>query len=134
MKTTPSLSPETIAKYRQTFQQRTQARFEAREKRRQQAQKAVDEAIRAIMPRYPSVRRVYLFGSVVKLGAFGPNSDVDIGIEGADMALCFDIWRELEWTVPEWRLDVRSLDLEDAFTERVRLKGELVYERPPANP
>ncbi|MBN1992335.1 MAG: nucleotidyltransferase domain-containing protein, partial [Anaerolineae bacterium] len=80
------------------------------------------------------VRRVYLFGSVTRPGAFRPDSDVDIGLEGANMALCFDVWRELERAAPAWRLDVRSLEPEDLFTERVRQKGEVVYEQPASDP
>lgn len=130
MKASTQFSPETIASYRRAFYQRVQAQFQANEQRRQQARQAVGEAIKTVIPHYPAVRRVYLFGSVTRAGAFGPDSDVDIGLEGANMALCFDIWRDLERAVPEWRLDVRSLDPEDLFAERVRQKGEPVYEQP----
>jgi predicted nucleotidyltransferase len=65
---------------------------------------------------------------VLKAGTFRPDSDIDIGVEGANVALCFDIWRDLEQAIPEWPLDVRSLDPADAFSERVRAKGELIYE------
>jgi hypothetical protein len=43
------------------------------------------------------------------------------------MALCFDIWRDLESVILEWSLDVRPMDGDDLFAERVRQKGELVY-------
>jgi predicted nucleotidyltransferase len=129
MKTSAQFSPETIANYRRAFQRRAQAHFQANEHRRQQARQAIAEAIKTVIPHYPTIRRVYLFGSVTRPGAFGPDSDVDIGLEGANMALCLDIWRDLERAVPAWRLDVRSLDPEDLFTERVRQKGEMVYEQ-----
>lgn len=129
MQTLSSLSPKAIATYRRTFQQRAQARFQAREKRRQQAKRAVCDAIRMVMPHYPSVQQVYLFGSVIKPGAFRRDSDVDIGVVGANMALCLDIWRDLEQAAPEWMLDVRSLDAQNRLTKRIRQKGELIYER-----
>jgi predicted nucleotidyltransferase len=122
------LSPERIAQYRRTFDRRAQARHQASERRRQQARQCIVEAIRMVMPRYPTVSRVYLFGSVIRPTAFRPDSDIDVGIEGADMALCFDIWRDLEQLVLDWRLDVRSLGPDESFTERIRQKGELVYE------
>lgn len=128
------LSPEVIVNYRNAFDQRARARLQANEKQRQQARQAVREAIYTVAPRYPTVWRVYLFGSVIRPGAFGADSDVDVGIEGANMALCFDIWRDLEQAVSEWNLDVRSLDNQDAFARRIRQKGELVYERSVTNP
>jgi hypothetical protein len=45
------------------------------------------------------------------------------------MALCFDIWRDLEQIVTDWNLDVRALKPEELFTQRIRQKGELVYEQ-----
>ena len=129
METQIPLSSDDIAVYRHNLHQRAQARLREREKRRQRARQVVMDAISVVAPRYPTVRRVYLFGSVTRPGAFGPDSDVDIGVEGADMALCFDIWRDSEKAAPEWELDVRSLDEDDPFAERVRQKGDLIYER-----
>ncbi len=124
------LTPQAIAAYRRNFQQRLQARCQAAEARRSRAKKAVSRAIAALMPGYPAVKRVYLFGSIVKPGRFNETtSDIDIGIEGATMALCFDIWRDLEQALPDWAMDVRPLPPQDPFTERIRQKGELVYER-----
>ncbi len=129
MKTASRLSPEAMVTYRRAFQQRAQAKLEAKEKRRQQATDAARAAIAIVMPRYPMVQRAYLFGSILKPGGFGPNSDVDIAVEGADMALCFDIWRDLEQYAPEWQFDVRPLSKNDLFSERIRQKGEVIYER-----
>ncbi len=125
-----TLSPEIMANYRRTFHRRAQVDFQAREKVRCWARQVVVEAISRVVPLYPSVRRVYLFGSITRSGAFRSDSDIDLGIEGADMGTCFQLWRDMEQTVTEWMLDVRSLDDDDPFTGRVRLKGEIVYERP----
>jgi predicted nucleotidyltransferase len=130
MGTAKSLSSEALASYRQAFRKRTRERFLVREKHRQQAREVIVATVRIIMPQYPPVRRVYLFGSITKPGAFGPSSDIDIGIEGVGMGLCFDIWRDLEQVASDWQLDIRSLDPEDVFSKRVHQKGELIYEQP----
>lgn len=131
---TSNLSPERIAQYRRTFDRRTQARRQANEQRRRQARQRVIEAIEQVMPRYPTVSRVFLFGSVTRPTAFRPDSDIDVGIEGPDMALCFDIWRDLEQLLTDWNLDVRALKPEELFTQRIRQKGELVYEQSISTP
>ncbi len=127
MESKPSLSSEAIKTYRRAARRQAQNRFQTQEKRRQRARQAVSEAIGRVLPRYPTVQRAYLFGSVTRPGAFKPGSDIDVGIEGANMALCFDIWRDVEKAIPEWPLDVRPLDGDDLFAERIRRKGELVY-------
>jgi len=124
-----SLSADEIARYRQSFQQRAERRLATKEKQREKARQAACDAIETVMPDYPSVQQVYLFGSVITPGVFKDSSDIDVGIEGADMALCFDIWRDLERVVSNWQFDVRPLESEDPFSERIRQKGELVYER-----
>lgn len=129
MKQTSSFSSEEIAKYRRAFQQREQQRYHESEKQRHAARQIVCDAIAITMPHYPTVRRVYLFGSVTKPGAFRSDSDIDIGVEGVDVAVCFGIWRDLERIVKEWLLDVRSLDPDNPFSLRVRQQGELIYER-----
>ena len=125
------LSPEAIADYRRSFHRRAHARFQAGEKERHQARQTVLEAVIATAPRFPSVKRVYLFGSITRPGAFRSDSDIDLGVEGADMAVCFRLWRELEQVVTDWMLDVRALEDDDPFSRRVRLKGEVVYEGTP---
>ncbi|HEY71679.1 MAG TPA: nucleotidyltransferase domain-containing protein [Thermoflexia bacterium] len=42
-------------------------------------------------PSYPSLRRVYLFGSVIRPGAFLPSSDIDVAVEGLDAEAYFDL-------------------------------------------
>lgn len=132
MSSKSALSAKEIARYRQSFQQRAQKRLAAREEQRAQARQAARNAITTVMPRYPMVQRVYLFGSVVRPGAFRSSSDIDVGIEGADMALCFDIWRDLEREAAGRQFDVRPLEPEDPFSERVRQRGELIYDQTPA--
>ncbi len=122
------ISPQDMAKYRSTFRQQERLHIAEREARRKQAQLAVRSAVEATMPHYPSIKRVYLFGSVIGSGIFRANSDIDIGLEGTKATFHFDVWRDLEKIIKDWMLDVRFLDPEDPFSERVRQKGELIYE------
>lgn len=123
------LSPEELQTYRRGWARRTRDRLALQEERRLQARQVVVAALCLLLPRYPGVQRAYLFGSVTRPGAFTARSDVDVGLEGADMALCFDIWRAAEAMVADWSLDLRPLD-DSPFAERIRQKGELVYGRP----
>lgn len=69
-----------IETYRRTLWQRMQHRREEREMRRRQALLAIQEKAPAILAAYSSVRRAYLFGSVVHPGAFHLTSDIDIAV------------------------------------------------------
>lgn len=122
------ISPEKMAKYRQTFYQRQEAYRQKNETRQKKVLPVVKQAVRKVMPMYPTVQRVYLFGSLIRPGAFRTDSDIDLGIEGVNMADCFDIWRDLEQIVTDWNFDVRPLEADDLFSERVRTKGVLIYE------
>jgi predicted nucleotidyltransferase len=86
-------------------------------------------AILQAAPGFPSVRRVYLFGSVLAPGQFRPDSDIDVGVEGDLGAGDFwGFWRALEEDGPAWEIDLVELDrARSYFAERVRLEGELVY-------
>ena len=90
------------------------------------------EAARSVLPgllaRFPAVRAAYLYGSVLRQGAFSNSSDLDVGVTGVDAATCLEIWREAETLIREWPLDVRPLD-DSGFGSRIREKGELIYER-----
>jgi predicted nucleotidyltransferase len=83
-------------RYRESWRER-----EARRRAEAEARRAAAErAIQAVTPRYPGIRRVYLFGSVLRPGAFRPDSDIDVGVEGDDGHGLFDFWRELEAAAP----------------------------------
>ncbi|MGH9204389.1 MAG: nucleotidyltransferase domain-containing protein [Vicinamibacterales bacterium] len=118
-----------ITACREAFLARQQKTRAEREARRLAAIEAVRQAIRECMPGYPSVQRAYLFGSVVRLGAFRLDSDVDVAVEGIGVAEYFDLWRDLEQTAPEWTIDLRDITRPSLFAERVRATGLLIYER-----
>jgi predicted nucleotidyltransferase len=100
-----------------------------REARRLAAWQAARQALAAVLPDYPAVRRAYLFGSVTRPGAFRADSDVDIAIEGSSAADYFAIWRRLEEAMPDWLVDVRELLSDTWLAQRIYRQGYLVYER-----
>jgi predicted nucleotidyltransferase len=114
---------------RRNLEDRERRRREQSERRRAGAFAAVKEAVQACAPRYESVRRVFLFGSVTREGAFRTVSDVDVAVEGAGAADYFAFWRDLERAAPGWTVDLRDLVWDSHFSERIRTGGILVYER-----
>jgi len=120
-------SDDATAVYRRAFEERERRRQAERERCRQEALAAIRQTIRAVAPSYPAVQRVYVFGSVTRHGAFRPDSDIDVGVEGLDAGVCFDLWRDLEQAVPGWTLDVRPLKPNDYFSDKVRQRGVMVY-------
>jgi predicted nucleotidyltransferase len=117
-----------IAACRATFAAREEKKLAEREKRRQTALEAAANALNAILPHYSKVRRAYLFGSVVRPGAFRLDSDVDIAVEGVEAADYFALWRDLERAMPDWQVDLRDLAPGTHFAKRVQMEGRLIYE------
>ena len=130
----PATTPIQIETYRRTFRQRIQRQQEAWEDRRWRALRAVREKAPAILLRYLSVQKAYLFGSVTRPGAFHPTSDIDIALEGATAEEYFAAWRDLERALPDWTVDVREINNASSFANLIREIGVLIYERenPPA--
>ncbi len=95
---------------------RAAATYEAREQRRAAALTAARAAAQAVLPRFPAVRRAYLFGSSSGPGAMRATSDVDIALEAAlDAETYFAVWRALERAAGPWKLDVIELGPEVHF-------------------
>jgi len=118
-----------LAACRRSFIAREEKRRAERERQRQAALKAAQDALASLLPDYPTVRRVYLFGSVVRPGAFRADSDVDIAVEGVGPAEYFALWRDLEEAMPNWTVDLRDLVPGTPFARRVQARGQLIYER-----
>ena len=118
-----------LAACRRSFIAREEKRRAERERRRQAALRAAQDALASLLPHYPTVRRVYLFGSVVRPGAFRVDSDVDIAVEGISPAEYFALWRDLEEAMPNWTVDLRDFVPGTPFARRVQARGQLVYER-----
>ena len=115
--------------YRANLQKRWAAEREAAETRRTAAYSAVVAAIPATAVPCASIQRVYLYGSIMREGAFHEESDIDVGVQGSTAEDYSAFWRELQRALPDWFVDVRELNDDAGFAEIVRLTGELVYER-----
>jgi predicted nucleotidyltransferase len=118
-----------VAACRESFIVREEKKLADLEKRRERALKAAVKAITTTVSDYPEVRRVFLFGSVLRAGGFRPDSDVDIAVEGANASDYFSLWRDLEEAMPGWTVDLRDFVPGSHFASRVQARGYLVYER-----
>jgi len=119
---------------RENWQRRAVARYQAQEARRQQARLEAIAAITQVLPQYPQIDEIYLFGSVTRLGQFHQDSDVDIAVTGTDAASYFALWRDLEAACPQWFIDLREINEPSTFADLVRQTGELIYESSNFNP
>lgn len=118
-----------VAACRRAFFAREERARVKREFRRQAALKAATDAILSIVADYPALRRAYLFGSVLRQGAFRSRSDIDIAVEGIDAGDFFSLWRDLEEAMPDWAVDLRDLVPSSHFARRVQDAGRLIYDR-----
>jgi predicted nucleotidyltransferase len=117
-----------VATCRAYLRARQEQQVQVREQRRQAALQAVRAAARSVLPRFPGVRRAYLFGSVLRPGAMRSASYVDLAVEGnLNAEDYFALWRELERATGGWPVDLVELDRELRFAAHVRERGELVY-------
>lgn len=116
----------TIETFREYWQRRERERFEEREGLRCERLAAVRAAILRLAPRHPTLRRVALFGSVLRPGRFTSESDIDVAVECEDLEEESRFWRALEQAL-EWNVDVRPY--EGPIVRAVEVSGEWVYER-----
>jgi predicted nucleotidyltransferase len=113
------------------LQTRLEQAHRERERERQAILRALHTVAYSILPHFPRIRRVYLFGSVLCPRVLRRDSDVDIAIEGELSAEdYFALWRQLEYAVGDRPVDLVELDKDLHFAARVRETGELIYERP----
>jgi len=119
-----------VAASRAYLKGRQEQQEQRREDRRQAALAALRQAARSVLPRYPAVKRAFLFGSVVQRAGLRATSDVDLAIEG-DLGAeeFFAVWRDLERAAPGWEIDLIELGRDVYFSDGVRTRGELIYER-----
>lgn len=118
LRTAKTLSP------RAYHAQRNAAHDAAREALRLRKLEQARAAIRRVAPRFPAVRRVYLFGSVLRPGRFHDRSDIDVAVECDDLEAETPFARALE---RELATDVDLRPLRGAIAEAVRDEGEKVY-------
>ena len=118
LRTAKTLSP------REYHARRAAARRASREELRERRLREAREAIRRLAPRYPAVRRVYLFGSVLHPGRFHADSDIDVALECDDLETETPFARALERELAT-AIDLRPFT--GAIAEAVRESGEKVY-------
>jgi predicted nucleotidyltransferase len=111
---------------RQYYYERERRRRAQRNAEQQQWLRHAREAILRLVEHYPEVRRVYIFGSLVKPGRFRPDSDIDVAVECDTIETESAFWRALE---QELKRVVAVRPLVDAIAETVADCGELIYER-----
>lgn len=116
-----------IQAYRDSYQARLQRNFEAGEAKRKKAFQEIKAVAPAIVVKYPAVKRMYLFGSILRPGAFRADSDIDLAIEGGSAEDYFALWRDLQEALSDWFIDLRDLPAETIFTQRVYETGEKIY-------
>lgn len=112
---------------REAFQARWQNKFEQREAGRKKALQAIHAIVPTIVAKYPAITTAYIFGSVLRPGAFRADSDIDIAIEGGSAEDYFALWHELEDALPDWFIDLRDLPPDTHFSQRVLKTGEKIY-------
>lgn len=115
-----------IQTYRRSFQARLKQSLEQREIRRKKALKEIKTVVPALLPQYPAIKTVYLFGSVLRFGRFQINSDIDVAIEGGTAEDYFAFWRDLQEALPDWFIDSRDLPPRTLFAQRVYETGEKI--------
>jgi predicted nucleotidyltransferase len=86
----------TLQLYREYHARRERQIRDEREALRLRVLEQAREAIRQVAPRFPAVRAVYLFGSILHPGRFRPDSDVDVALDGEDVEVEAPFARALE--------------------------------------
>ena len=112
--------------YREYHARRERELREQREALRLRVLKQARNAIRQSAPRFPAVRAVYLYGSVLRPGRFRPDSDVDVAIDCDSLEVETPFWGTLEDALE------RNVDLRPRvgpIAQAVQDYGELCYER-----
>lgn len=103
-----SMESADVERARQYRRRRDVQRHAQRESERLAWLERVCEAVRRIAPAHAGVRRVVVFGSLLRPGRFRPDSDVDLAVECDTLEAESAFWRALERAL-ERDVDVRTL-------------------------
>lgn len=126
-----ALAPEDLEAARAYHRQREERRASEREARRTERLAAARRALAELAPEEPSLRAVYLYGSILQPGKFGERSDLDVAVDSDDPAAESRLWRALEDTL-DLPVDLRPLA--GKIAKIVERGGECVYARRPGRP
>jgi predicted nucleotidyltransferase len=124
--------PEETA-YLETARRRARAAEARWAERRQQAWEAVRRAAVFIKASYPNAR-VRVFGSVLYPDSFGPQSNIDLAVEGVGWPEYLRLWSALDRLEPAFEIDLIDVEIvssrlavllerEDGPSERRRPMG-----------
>lgn len=117
--------------YRDYHARRDLERRQEREGLRLRVLEQARGVIRRAAPRFPAIRAVYLFGSILRPNGFRADSDVDVAIDCDDIETETPFWRTLEEALE------RNVDLRPrvgAVARAVEASGEFCYEREVSRP
>ena len=109
---------------RRYHHERAAERYRRREAERQQWFRRACDVVVVLAPQYPAVRRVFLFGSLVKPGRFRPDSDIDVAVLCDDVAVESAFWQAVEQALGR-TVDLRPLT--GVLAEVVTQEGVRVY-------
>lgn len=112
---------------RVTYWKRRIAQQEAQNKNMARQARSDADTIVEMLARQFGVRRVILFGSLVR-GRFGETSDIDLAVEGLSKKDYFATVAEANSLTSRW-VDLKPFeDLEPHFRRRVLETGDCIYE------
>jgi len=118
--------PIDMVAVRQYHQARAAKQYALREEKRLAWLTRAREAIQRFALDFPTLERVYLFGSIVQPGKFTEDSDIDVAVECQSVETESAFWRVLEQALQR-DIDVRPYT--GAIVDAVKWYGEKVYER-----
>ena len=72
-----AMDKQAILQAKHYHSQRDMNRHASREQRRQDQYRQARTAVLKLGPQYPTIQRVYLYGSLVQPDRYGPKSDID---------------------------------------------------------
>lgn len=115
--------------HRQHWQQRRQDEAQAIAERRRWAERQAQTAAEALRRRWPQIRAVWLFGSVLEPG-FGLDSDLDLCVEGLPREALLAAMEVLEDVAPAQQplpVDLVRLEaLPPHWQQRLRERARLL--------
>ena len=113
--------------YKASWDKKKQEAAEDNRNRSDQARKDGCKIAEYLGKKY-RVSRVFLFGSVIKDGAFNGKSDLDIAVVGLDKSDFYKALADIS-QLTEFNIDLKPLeDCSEIFQQRVEEQGEVVYE------
>ncbi|GAP63170.1 hypothetical protein ARMA_1593 [Ardenticatena maritima] len=119
------ISPEQLARYRETHRKRREARARALAARREQAWAEARKAARLLKEEF-GAQRVVLFGSLVREGGrfFDERSDIDLAVWGMGWRDLLRAWSRLNASPFTFAFDVMLIeDARPSLRERIEHEG-----------